>query len=353
MRQFDHHADAVRDFNRFYTTRIGALGDSYVDSGFSLTEVRVLYELAHRAAPTATEIAATLSLDAGYLSRMLSSFRRRGLVAAKPDVNDRRHSRLRLTAAGRRAFAPLDRRARDAVLDLLGPLGTEERRHVLDAMNTIRRTLDREVPAATEPFTLREHKPGDIGWIVHRHGALYADEYGYDERFEALVAGIVARFVQKLDRKRERCWIAERDGQIVGTIFVVAKSKTTAQLRLLLVEPIGPRSGPRVASRRRSRGVLARRRLQADRSLDAKRAHRRATSLRGGRLQARRRGTAHDVRQADDRGVLAARAKAGQVMAAETRRYRSGLHGVVLRARRSQTAVLPFQASIQPGRIRW
>jgi DNA-binding MarR family transcriptional regulator/GNAT superfamily N-acetyltransferase len=239
MRQLDHHADAVRDFNRFYTTRIGALGDSYVDSGFSLTEVRVLYELAHRAAPTASEIAATLSLDAGYLSRMLASFRRRGLVAAKPDLNDRRHSRLRLTAAGRRAFAPLDRRARDAVVDLLQPLGADERKRVLDAMGTIRRTLDREAaaPAEGEPFTLRQHKPGDIGWIVHRHGALYAEEYGYDERFEALVAEIVARFVKKLDRKRERCWIAERDGQIVGTIFVVAKSKTTAQLRLLLVEP--------------------------------------------------------------------------------------------------------------------
>jgi len=239
MRQLDHHADAVRDFNRFYTTRIGALGDSYVDSGFSLTEVRVLYELAHRAAPTASEIAATLSLDAGYLSRTLTAFRRRGFVTAKPDVNDRRHSRLRLTAAGRRAFAPLDRRARDAIVDLLQPLGADERKRVLDAMGTIRRTLDREAaaPAEREPFTLREHKPGDIGWIVHRHGALYAEEYGYDERFEALVAEIVSRFVQKLDRKRERCWIAEHDGRIVGTIFVVAKSKTTAQLRLLLVEP--------------------------------------------------------------------------------------------------------------------
>jgi DNA-binding MarR family transcriptional regulator/GNAT superfamily N-acetyltransferase len=237
MRHLDHHAEAVRDFNRFYTTRIGALGDSYVDSGFSLTEVRVLYELAHCAAPTASEIAGTLSLDAGYLSRMLASFRRRRLVTAKPDMNDRRHSRLRLTAAGRRAFAPLDRRARDAIVDLLQPLGVDERKRVLNAMGTIRRTLDREVAAPTEPFTLREHKPGDIGWIVHRHGALYAEEYGYDERFEALVAEFVARFVQKLDRTRERCWIAERDGQIVGTVFVVAKSKTTAQLRLLLVEP--------------------------------------------------------------------------------------------------------------------
>jgi DNA-binding MarR family transcriptional regulator/GNAT superfamily N-acetyltransferase len=235
MRQLDHHADAVRDFNRFYTTRTGALGESYVDSGFSLTEVRVLYELAHRDDPTASEIAQSLALDPGYLSRLLTSFRKRKLVTATPDANDRRHSRLRLTAAGRRAFAPLDRDARDAVVGLLEPLGVGERARVLDAMRTIRRTLDRD--AASESFTLREHRPGDMGWIVHRHGALYAEEYGYDERFEALVAEIVARFIKKLDRKRERCWIAERDGQIVGTIFVVAKSKTTAKLRLLLVEP--------------------------------------------------------------------------------------------------------------------
>jgi len=235
MRQLDHHAEAVRDFNRFYTTRIGALGDSYVESGFSLTEVRVLYELAHREGPTASDIAETLTLDAGYLSRMLASFRKRGLVTARPDRNDRRHSRLRLTAAGRRAFSPLDERARAAVAGLLEPLGIAERSRVVQAMSTIRRTLDRD--AAAESFTLREHQPGDMGWIVHRHGALYAEEYGYDERFEALVAEIVARFIKKLDRKRERCWIAERDGQIVGTIFVVAKSKTTAKLRLLLVEP--------------------------------------------------------------------------------------------------------------------
>ena len=235
MRQLDHHAEAVRTFNRFYTTRIGALGDSYADSGFSLTEVRVLYELAHRDDPTASEIAEALSLDPGYLSRMLASFRKRGLLTTRPDANDRRHSRLRLTSEGRRAFAPLDRRAREEIVALLEPLGIAERTRMLEAMTTIRRALDGQ--AIAESFTLREHRPGDIGWIVHRHGALYAEEYGYDERFEALVAAIVARFIQKLDRKRERCWIAERDGQIVGTIFVVAKSKTTAQLRLLLVEP--------------------------------------------------------------------------------------------------------------------
>ena len=237
MRQLDHHAEAVRDFNRFYTTRIGALGDSYVDSGFSLTEVRVLYELAHRDDPTASDIGEALSLDPGYLSRMLASFRKRGLVVARRDPSDRRHSRLRLTAAGRRALAPLERRAREAIVDLLEPLDVAERTRMIEAMRAIRGTLDSQMALDRAPVTLREHKPGDIGWIVHRHGALYAAEYGYDERFEALVAGIVARFIEKLDRKRERCWIAERDGEIVGAIFVVAKSKTTAQLRLLFVEP--------------------------------------------------------------------------------------------------------------------
>jgi len=237
MRHLDDHAEAVRDFNRFYTTRIGALGDSYVDSGFSLTEVRVLYELAHRDDPTASEIAGALSLDPGYLSRMLASFRKRGLVTARPDAKDRRHSRLRLTAAGRRAFAPLDDRAREAVVGLLEPLGVAERARVIDAMNAIRRTLDRR--RATPSFTLRAHRPGDIGWIVHRHGALYAEEYGYDERFEALVAEIVARFVQKLDAKRERCWIAERDGEKAGSVFLVKcpERPGVAKLRLLLVEP--------------------------------------------------------------------------------------------------------------------
>jgi len=239
MRSIDHHADAVRGFNRFYTRRIGALGAAHLGSEFSLTEVRVLYELAHHERTTASDIAATLDLDRGYLSRTLRSFKRRGFITTRRDRDDRRHTQLALTPAGRKVFAPLERKANDAVVGMLAPLGDARRKRVVDAMHAIRDSLD---PAAgthadPEPFTLRTHRPGDMGWIVHRHGALYQQEYGYDERFEALVARVVADFIDNLEPERERCWIAERNGQIVGSVFVVAKSKRVAKLRLLLVEP--------------------------------------------------------------------------------------------------------------------
>lgn len=239
MRSIDQHADAVRGFNRFYTRRIGALGTAHLGSEFSLTEVRVLYELAHHERTTASDIAATLDLDRGYLSRMLRSFKRRGLITTRRDRDDRRHTHLALTATGRKAFAPLERKANDAVVDMLAPLGDARRKQVVDAMHAIRDSLDpeSETRAGSEPYTLRSHRPGDMGWIVHRHGELYQQEYGYDERFEALVARVVADFIDNLDPQRERCWIAERDGQIVGSVFVVAKSKRVAKLRLLLVEP--------------------------------------------------------------------------------------------------------------------
>ena len=239
MRSIDQHADAVRGFNRFYTRRIGALGAAHLGSEFSLTEVRVLYELAHHERTTASDIAATLDLDRGYLSRMLRSFKRRGFITARRDRDDRRHTHLALTAAGRKAFAPLEQKANDAVVGMLSPLGDARRKRVVDAMHAIRDSLDpaSETRAASEPYTLRSHRPGDMGWIVHRHGELYQQEYGYDERFEALVARVVADFIDNLDPQRERCWIAERHGQIVGSVFVVAKSKRVAKLRLLLVEP--------------------------------------------------------------------------------------------------------------------
>jgi DNA-binding MarR family transcriptional regulator/GNAT superfamily N-acetyltransferase len=239
MRRIEQHAEAIREFNRFYTRRIGALGEGHLDSNFSLTEVRVLFELANREHPTASEIAETLGLDRGYLSRTLRSFQRRGLVTTKTGPDDRRRALLRLTPAGRRAFAPLNARAKDDIVAMLEPLAATEQRRILDAMRAIRRSLDPTgAPAAVgDPYTLRSHRPGDMGWVVHRHGAIYFDEYGWDERFEALVARVVAEFIEKFDPKRERCWIAERDGEIVGSIFVVAKSKTVAKLRLLLVEP--------------------------------------------------------------------------------------------------------------------
>jgi DNA-binding MarR family transcriptional regulator/GNAT superfamily N-acetyltransferase len=244
MRPIDQRADAVRAFNRFYTRRIGALGNAHLGSAFSLTEMRVLYELAHRTdpPPTATEVGEALGLDRGYLSRTLRSFRKRGLVDAAHG-DDRRRRHLTLTAAGRKAFAPLERGARGDVVEMLAPLADGEQQRVLAAMESIRSafgdpTLDDPARrAATSAYTLRRHRPGDMGVIVHRHGVIYANEFGYDERFEALVAKVVAGFIENLQPKRERCWIAERDGRFLGSVFVVAKTKSIAQLRLLLVEP--------------------------------------------------------------------------------------------------------------------
>lgn len=237
MRHIDQTAEQVRDFNRFYTRRIGALGDGHLGSPFSLTEVRVLFELAHRQPVTASEIAATLGLDRGYLSRTLRTFKSRGLIESQRDSADRRNALLRLTAAGRKAYSPLDRAARDEIVEMLRSLGTEQQRRVLAAMQTIRQALDVERPDDEPPFTLRAHRPGDMGWVVQSHGVLYSEEYGWDERFEALVAGVVSEFIKHFDPTRERCWIAERGGERVGSIFVVSKSKTVAKLRLLLVDP--------------------------------------------------------------------------------------------------------------------
>lgn len=244
MQPREVRAEAVREFNRFYTRRIGVLGDAHLGSPFSLTEGRVLYELAHREQPTAAEIADALSLDRGYLSRTLRSFERRGLIATKTSTTDRRETLLSLTAAGRRAFEPLDRGARDMIVGLLEPLAEAKQQRLLDAMRDIRRTLGDDHSAATETtvsapapaFTLRSHRPGDMGWVVQRHGVIYAEEFGWDERMEALIAHVVADFIDHFDPARERCWIAERNGEPVGSIFVVAKSKTVAKLRLLFVE---------------------------------------------------------------------------------------------------------------------
>ncbi|MDB4968888.1 MAG: MarR family transcriptional regulator [Myxococcales bacterium] len=235
----DPRVEAVRRFNRFYTQKIGVLEERLQGSRFSLTEVRVLWELAHGEARTATALGQTLAIDAGYLSRILSRFERERLVTRAPAAADRRRSLLGLTAAGRRAFAPLDAGARREVTALLEPLGAAERQRLVEAMRTVEALLGGAAPAdaATTELVLRPPRPGDLGWVVQRHGALYAEEYRWNAEFEALVAGIVARFAHKHDATRERCWIAERDGQNAGCVFVVAKSKLVAQLRLLLVEP--------------------------------------------------------------------------------------------------------------------
>jgi len=227
---------AVRRFNRFYTRRIGVLHEGLLKSRFSLTEARVLYELAERERPPASELALELDLDAGYLSRILRGFRRRGLLERKPSRSDGRHSLLSLTRKGQDAFSTLDARSSDEVRALLEKLPAPERRRLIEAMAAIEALLGAR-PEHRTPYLLRPHQAGDMGWVVHRHGVLYAQEYGYNEEFEALVAGIVARFVERFDPKRERCWIAEKDGESVGSVFLVKRSKTVSQLRLLLVEP--------------------------------------------------------------------------------------------------------------------
>ena len=189
---FDEHVETVRHFNRVYTKQIGLLGESYLASPFSLTEARVLYELAHRGAPTATELARELALDAGYLSRILRGFERRRLLARKRSKADGRQSHLSLTGRGRTAFAPLNRQSRQDIGALLTRLDAAGQRRLVEAMRTIEGLLT--TPAASRaPYVLRPHQPGDMGWVVHRHGALYAQEYGFDEQFEALVASIVAQ----------------------------------------------------------------------------------------------------------------------------------------------------------------
>jgi DNA-binding MarR family transcriptional regulator/ribosomal protein S18 acetylase RimI-like enzyme len=228
---------AVRAFNRFYTRQVGALNERLLASRFSLAEVRVLYELAHREALTAAMLGKDLGLDAGYLSRLLASFVQRGLVRRASSQADARQRVLGLTEKGRTTFSRLDRLASAEIDGVLAPLGVSDRRRLLAAMETIRTLLDPRAAADGAQFLLRPPQPGDYGWVVHRHGALYAEEYGWDERFEALVAEVVAAFVQKHDPKRERCWIAERRGEVVGSVFVVKKSETVAQLRLLYVEP--------------------------------------------------------------------------------------------------------------------
>jgi DNA-binding MarR family transcriptional regulator/GNAT superfamily N-acetyltransferase len=234
--ELDRRVAAVRRFSRFYTRQIGVLREGYLESPFSLTEVRVLYELAHRDQTTASELGRELDLDAGYLSRIVGGFERRGLVDKRPSEADGRQSLLRLTEAGWQAVAPLEARAHRDIGTMLERLSEGQQERLVAAMGTIERLLgDRPEPAV--PYVLRPHRPGDMGWVVHRHGVLYAREYGWDERFEALVATVVAQFVEQYDPRRERCWIAERDGESVGSVFLVRKSDAVAKLRLLLVEP--------------------------------------------------------------------------------------------------------------------
>jgi DNA-binding MarR family transcriptional regulator/GNAT superfamily N-acetyltransferase len=241
--------ETVRAFNRFYTRRIGVLREGLLDTPFTLAESRLLWEFAHHdKALTATELARALDLDAGYLSRLLRSFKERGLIQSTRSPTDARQAHLSLTPAGREAFAPLDTRSREQVAGLLDRLPEAQQQQLLQAMATLQQLLGdgTDTPARTNsPYLLRPHRPGDMGWVVSRHGALYAQEYRWSMEFEALVARIAADFIERFDSAREACWIAERDGHNVGCVFLVqARDDKThaplpgvAQLRMLLVEP--------------------------------------------------------------------------------------------------------------------
>lgn len=230
----------VRRFNRFFTRRIGVLREGLLHSPHSLVEARVLIEVSRRGDPSATDISRELGLDPGHLSRILTRLERRGLVDRARSEADGRRRLLSLTAEGEAAVSLLDERSREEVAEMLDALSGGDRRRLLDAMRTIEGVLGEEPGGRfkySEPFFLRQHEPGDLGWVVHRHGTLYAREYGWDERFEALVARIVADFVEGYDPARERAWIAEIGGRIAGCVFLVKEGEGVAKLRLLLVEP--------------------------------------------------------------------------------------------------------------------
>lgn len=225
--------ESVRAFNRFYTRQIHLLQESILDSPLSLTEARVLFELAQTEQTTATALTAQLGLDPGYLSRILDAFARKGYLKKQPG-NDRRQRELKLTAAGRKAFQSLDKKSHQEAAAMLAKLSEPDQSTLIAAMKTIENIL---APKPQAPYTLRSHRPGDIGWITHRHGVLYAQEYGWDEKFEALVAGIAQKFIENFEPQHERCWIAEQDGSIIGSVMIVKKTAAVAKLRLLYVEP--------------------------------------------------------------------------------------------------------------------
>jgi DNA-binding MarR family transcriptional regulator/GNAT superfamily N-acetyltransferase len=225
----------IREFNRFYTSVIGVLEEGLLHTPYSLTEARIIFELAQRDSTEVGELRRVVGLDAGYLSRVLTRFERAGLLTKQRSPEDGRRQLLSLTDAGRELFATLDARSTEEIHTLLAPLAGEDRRRLIDAMDTIHTVLGNE--QRSNSFVLRAPQPGDLGWVVQRHGELYAEEYGWDATFEALVAGIVAGYAADHDPARESAWIAEVDGQRAGCVFCVRKDETTAQLRLLLVEP--------------------------------------------------------------------------------------------------------------------
>ncbi|MGA2738138.1 MAG: helix-turn-helix domain-containing GNAT family N-acetyltransferase [Bryobacteraceae bacterium] len=236
MDDVDRRAERIRRFNRLYTREIGVLTDGLLHSPYSLTEARVLYEIAHRRDATANRLCKELGLDAGYVSRIVTSFRERGLVSRDTASTDRRQHILSLTPKGRSEFATLDQRSHEEARAKLGQLSATDQEELVQALERVGTLLGKR-SIVSAPFVLRPHRAGDIGWVVERHGVLYSQEYGWDSSFEALVAEIAGQFIRNFDPKREACWIAERHGARVGSVFLVRKTDRVAQLRLLLVEP--------------------------------------------------------------------------------------------------------------------
>jgi DNA-binding MarR family transcriptional regulator/N-acetylglutamate synthase-like GNAT family acetyltransferase len=230
---------AMRRFNRFYTRQIGVLRKTYLESPYSLGEARILYEVAQARSPTASDVGRALDLDAGYLSRVLRSLERNGLIERTVSARDARQSHLALSARGKRAFAPLERRSQRNTGAMLDKLAPTDQSRLISAMSTVERLLgggERETPAHRR-YVLRAPRPGDFGWIVKRHAELYALEYGWTEPFEGVCAQIVADFVNKFDKTCERCWIAEMDGENVGSIILAKETESVARVRLLLLDP--------------------------------------------------------------------------------------------------------------------
>jgi DNA-binding MarR family transcriptional regulator/GNAT superfamily N-acetyltransferase len=232
----DRRIAAIRRFNRFYTVKLGVLSDPFLNTSFSLTEARVLHALAHRDGATATWLGRELDLDAGYLSRILRDFERQGLILRSLSPQDGRQAMISLTADGRDAFEPLNKASQAAIGTMLAPLADSDQDRLVAAMRVISALLG-EAPEPGPAFVLRPHRPGDMGWITARHGALYSEEYGLNHKMEAYVAEVVAKFLRDFDPSREHCWIAEQDGAPIGSVFIVKESDEIARLRMLIVEP--------------------------------------------------------------------------------------------------------------------
>ena len=279
---------AVRSFNRFYTRQIGVLRKNFLDSPYTLGEARVLYEIGRRRLPTASDIGRELGLDAGYLSRVLRNFEKSGLIERTASASDARRSYLALSMRGKKTMAPLDARSQRDVSDMLGKLDASDQARLIAAMQTIESLLGggQEEEARQSGYMLRAPRPGDFGWIVKRHAELYAQEYQWKEPFEGVCAQIVADFVNKFDAKRERCWIAEMNGENVGCVFLAKDSPSVARIRLLSGRPEGARTWARGAAHRRMYPLRPPLGLQQDHAVDSQHSHCRAPHLSEGRFQA-------------------------------------------------------------------